>query len=56
MVSCRVLKSFRFRQYSTQEVQGFLFWIGQPQANLWVHRYQEIPSGKSLIEQIPVEV
>ena len=29
---------FYFRQYPTQEVQGFLFGIGQPQANLWVHR------------------
>jgi hypothetical protein len=27
-----------FRQYPTQEVQGFLFGIGQPQANAWVHR------------------
>lgn len=27
-----------FRQYPTQEVQGFLFGIGQPQANEWVHR------------------
>jgi hypothetical protein len=29
---------FYFRQYPTQEVQGFLFGIGQPQANVWVHR------------------
>lgn len=29
---------FYFRQYPTQEVQGFLFGIGQPQANEWVHR------------------
>lgn len=27
-----------FRQYPTQEVQGYLFGIGQPQANEWVHR------------------
>jgi hypothetical protein len=29
---------FYFRQYPTQEVQGFLFGLGQPQANEWVHR------------------
>jgi DDE superfamily endonuclease/Helix-turn-helix of DDE superfamily endonuclease len=29
---------FYFRHYPTQEVQGFLFGIGQPQANQWVHR------------------
>ena len=29
---------FYFRQYPTQEVQGFLFNIGQAQANEWVHR------------------
>ena len=29
---------FYFRQYPTQEVQGFLFDIGQAQANEWVHR------------------
>jgi hypothetical protein len=29
---------FYFRQYPIQEVQGFLFGIGQPQANQWVHR------------------
>lgn len=27
-----------FRQYPTQEVQGFLFSIGQAQANEWIHR------------------
>jgi hypothetical protein len=27
-----------FRLYPTQEVQGFLFGIGQPQAHEWVHR------------------
>lgn len=27
-----------FRQYPTQEVQGYLFGLGQPQANEWVHR------------------
>ena len=30
------------RQYPTQEVQGFLFGIGQPQANDWVHRLTKI--------------
>ena len=29
---------FYFRQYPTQEVQGFLFGLGQPQANQWIHR------------------
>ena len=29
---------FYFRQYPTQEVQGYLFGIGQPQANEWIHR------------------
>lgn len=29
---------FYFRHYPTQEVQGFLFGIGQAQANVWVHR------------------
>jgi len=29
---------FYFRQYPTQEVQGFLFGIGQAQANEWIHR------------------
>ncbi len=27
-----------FRQYPTQEVQGYLFGLGQPQANEWIHR------------------
>jgi hypothetical protein len=27
-----------FRQYPTQEVQGYLFGIGQAQANEWIHR------------------
>lgn len=27
-----------FRQYPTQEVQGYLFGIGQAQANDWIHR------------------
>lgn len=27
-----------FRQYPTQEVQGYLFGLGQPQANECVHR------------------
>jgi hypothetical protein len=29
---------FYFRQYPTQEVQGYLFGIGQAQAHEWVHR------------------
>ena len=29
---------FYFRQYPIQEVQGFLFGLGQAQANQWVHR------------------
>jgi len=27
-----------FRQYPSQEVQGYLFGLGQPQANEWIHR------------------
>lgn len=33
---------FYFRHYPTQEVQGFLFGIGQPQANQWVHRLTKV--------------
>ncbi|MEB3336498.1 MAG: transposase family protein [Leptolyngbyaceae bacterium] len=33
---------FYFRQYPTQEVQGFLFGMGQPQAHEWVHRLTEV--------------
>jgi hypothetical protein len=33
---------FYFRQYPTQVVQGFLFGIGQPQANEWIHRLTEV--------------
>ncbi len=29
---------FYFRQYPTQEVQGYLFGIGQAQAHEWIHR------------------
>jgi hypothetical protein len=29
---------FYFKFYPTQEVQGFLFGLGQPQANEWIHR------------------
>ena len=29
---------FYFRQYPTQIVQGYLFGLGQPQANAWLHR------------------
>lgn len=31
-----------FRLYPTQEVQGFLFGIGQPQAHEWVHKLSPI--------------
>lgn len=31
-----------FRLYPTQEVQGFLFGMGQPQANEWVHRLTRV--------------
>ncbi len=33
---------FYFRQYPTQEVQGFLFGLGQAQANQWVHRLSTV--------------
>lgn len=33
---------FYFRLYPTQEVLGFLFGLGQPQANFWVHRLTPI--------------
>ena len=33
---------FYLRQYPTQEVQGFLFGIGQVQAHEWVHRLTEV--------------
>src|SRR5437660_1305556 len=29
---------FYFKYYPVQEVQGYLFGMGQPQANEWVHR------------------
>jgi len=29
---------FYYRQYPTQEVQGFLFGMSQSQANEWIHR------------------
>lgn len=31
-----------FRQYPTQEVQGYLFSLGQAQANEWIHRLTKI--------------
>ena len=31
-----------FRLYPTQEVQGFLFGIGQPQAHEWVHKLTQV--------------
>ena len=33
---------FYFRHYPTQEVQGYLFEMGQPQANEWVHRLSHL--------------
>ncbi len=49
---------FYFRHYPTQTVQGFLFNMGQPQANEWIHRLttvlntalgyeQQLPARKS---------
>jgi len=55
---------FYFRQYPTQAVQGFLFGIGQAQANVWIHRLtvvlnealgkeQQLPERKaSRLEQV----
>ncbi|MBD1822104.1 transposase [Cyanobacteria bacterium FACHB-DQ100] len=31
-----------FRLYPTQEVQGYLFGIGQPQANEWIHKLSRV--------------
>jgi hypothetical protein len=31
-----------FRLYPTQEVQGFLFGLGQPQANFWIQRLTKV--------------
>ena len=31
-----------FRLYPTQEMQGFLFGLGQPQANFWIQRLTEV--------------
>ena len=33
---------FYFRVYPTQEVQGYLFGMGQAQANEWIHRLSKI--------------
>jgi hypothetical protein len=33
---------FYFRQYPVQMVQGFLFGMGQPQANDWIHRLSPV--------------
>lgn len=33
---------FYFRVYPTQEVQGFLFNLSQPQANEWIHRLTQV--------------
>lgn len=43
-----------FRLYLTQEVQGFLFGIGQPQANEWVHKLSGVLNQASRYEkQLP---
>ena len=47
-----------FRLYPTQEVQGFLFGIGQPQAHEWVHKltgvlHQALGYEKQLPERNP---
>lgn len=33
---------FYYRQYPTQEVQGFLFGMSQAQANEWIHRLSDL--------------
>ena len=50
-----------FRLYPTQVVQGFLFGMGQPQANEWVHRLtgvlnQALGSEKQLPEREPAKL
>jgi DDE superfamily endonuclease/Helix-turn-helix of DDE superfamily endonuclease len=50
-----------FRLYPTQEVQGFLFGIGQAQANEWVHRLtrvlnQALESDQQLPEREPAKL
>lgn len=46
---------FYFRHYPIQEVQGFLFGMGQSQANEWVHRLTSILNGALGYEkQLPV--
>jgi DDE superfamily endonuclease/Helix-turn-helix of DDE superfamily endonuclease len=50
-----------FRLYPTQEVQGFLFGIGQAQANEWVHRLtrvlnQALGSDQQLPEREPAKL
>lgn len=58
---------FYFKFYPTQEVMGFLFGFGQPQANEWIHRLtpvlnaalgyeQQLPARKAAdLEQLLVE-
>ena len=41
---------FYFRQYPTQEVQGFLFGLGQSQANQWIHRLTTVLN-QALVEE-----
>ena len=46
---------FYFRHYPIQEVQGFLFGMGQSQANEWVHRLASIlNSALGYEKQLPV--
>jgi hypothetical protein len=45
---------FYFKFYPTQEVQGFLFGMGQPQANEWVHRLTPwLNAGLGYEQQLP---
>lgn len=50
-----------FRLYPTQEVQGFLFGIGQPQTHEWVHKLsgvlnQALGYEKQLPEREPIRL
>jgi hypothetical protein len=43
-----------FRLYPTQEVQGYLFGMGQPQANEWVHKLSGVLNqGLGCEQQLP---
>ncbi len=50
-----------FRQYPTQEVQGYLFSMGQAQANEWIHRLtkilnQALGEEQQLLERRPAKL